>query len=132
MERSLVAQVNAVRRRYNRPVLSPDERVQNLARRYSLDMWERKFFSHNDPDGRQVNERLLAAGIRFDCVAENLGKVSNGKLMPIELLQAWMASAAHRHNIMDGRFTYTAVGIYYSPSQIYYITQIFFYRSQKH
>ena len=130
IEHTLVAMVNELRQQSRLPVLLLDARAQTLARRYSLDMWQRNFFSHRDPDARLVQERLLAAGISFDYAAENLGKVANGVLVPTELIHAWLASPAHRRNIFASDFTHTAVGIYYSRSQVYYITQIFLHRSR--
>jgi uncharacterized protein YkwD len=51
--------------------------------------------------------------------AENLGR---GNLGPDVMVAAWMASPAHRANILDGRLTRIGVGKFYANGQWVVVT----------
>ena len=45
---------------------------------------------------------------------------------PIEsIVQGWMESPGHRRNILDRRFTHTAVGVAFSEDGEIFLTQLF-------
>src|SRR3972149_7808146 len=43
-----------------------------VSRAHARDMWERKYFSHYSPEGKDVGDRLDAAGISYGLAGENL------------------------------------------------------------
>ena len=96
-----------------------------VARRYSRRMAEEGFFSHADPNGLTLKFRLVEAKIKSSERAENLSRVS-GFLNPVpEVVQSWMKSPGHRQNILEGRYTHSAVGIWITSDEQIYVTQIF-------
>jgi uncharacterized protein YkwD len=63
LEKKIHALVNKERRQRGLSVLSWDESLHRVARKYSQDMGRRNFFSHNDPEGRCFYDRYKAEGV---------------------------------------------------------------------
>jgi len=125
LEQQCLDEVNRVRRRNRLPQLSIYEELLPVARDYSRRMAEQNFFSHNDPEGRTVRERVEEADIRWRMVGENLA-YSNGYVNPVAAsLHGWMDSPGHRRNILDPDFRLTAVGVWIKPDGTVYFTEIF-------
>ena len=68
------------------------------------------YFSHVDPQGMDVADRLHAASIRFSAAAENLIRVQNATNPAAYAHQQFMASPDHRANILDPRFRRIGIG----------------------
>jgi uncharacterized protein YkwD len=114
-----------VRWRSGLPRLNFYEELLPVAREYSRRMAEQHFFSHNDPDGRTVRERVEEADIRWRMVGENLA-YSNGYVNPVAAsLHGWMDSPGHRRNILDPDFSLTAIGVWIKEDGTVYFTEIF-------
>ena len=124
-EKRLLEEINEWRiRSLSLPALEMDERTQELARRYSQDMAQRRFFAHVDPDGRTVEDRLAGAGIGFIAAGENLAKVEDGPLIPREVVEEWVRSKSHLKQIQNPFFRMTGIGIWEGEG-VHYVTQIF-------
>src|SRR5215813_5435833 len=83
-----------------------------VARGYSRRMAEEGFFSHTDPQGATVRERLLQAGIKYVALGENLSRAS-GYLDPVpDVVKNWTESAYHRANMLNREYKYAAVGVW--------------------
>jgi uncharacterized protein YkwD len=80
------------------------------ARLHSLDMFERDYFDHTDPDGKDPFQRMLAAGFRGNGGGEN---IAMGQTTPEQVMASWMASDGHCANVMRG--TYQLLGVGYHP-----------------
>lgn len=80
------------------------------ARLHSLDMFERRFFNHENPDGKDPFQRMGAAGFRGGSAAEN---IAVGQTSPAQVMQSWMDSDGHCSNVM--RRSYTMLGVGYHP-----------------
>jgi uncharacterized protein YkwD len=80
------------------------------ARLHSLDMFERDYFDHTDPDGKDPFQRMLAAGFRGNGGGEN---IAMGQTTPEQVMESWMASDGHCANVMRG--TYQLLGVGYHP-----------------
>ena len=88
-------------------------------------MAEENFFSHNDPEGRSVRERVNEARIKWHMVGETLA-LSNGYINPVATsLRGWMDSPGHRRNILDPDWRNTAIGVWISADGTVYFTEIF-------
>jgi uncharacterized protein YkwD len=88
-------------------------------------MAEQDFFSHNDPEGRTVKERIEEADIKWRMIGENLA-YSNGHVNPVAAsLHGWMESPGHRANILEPNFNLTAIGVWIKPDGTVYFTEIF-------
>jgi len=125
LEQQCLDEINRVRRRSGLPRLSFYEELLPVARAYSRRMAEQNFFSHNDPDGLTVRERVDEADIRWRMLGENLA-YSNGYVNPVAAsLHGWMESPGHRRNILDPDFSLTAIGAWIKEDGTVYFTEIF-------
>lgn len=125
LEQQCFDEVNRVRRRSGLTRLVFYEDLLRVAREYSRRMAEQKFFSHNDPEGRSVKERVDEADIKWQMVGENLA-YSNGYVNPVAAsLHGWMESPGHRRNILEPDFNLTAIGVWIGSDGTVYFTEIF-------
>jgi uncharacterized protein YkwD len=107
-ENAMLQQINAARAGADVAPLRMDPMLQQAARGHSLDMYQRRYFSHQTPDGRTPYDRLKAAGARYLTAGENIA------FAPDEG-QAWdslMQSPDHRANILNPDFRCVGVGAY--------------------
>jgi hypothetical protein len=98
--------LNTTRRNAGCGGLAWDAAVATVASRHSEDMVNRQFFGHTNPDGGDPFDRLHAAHIQFAAAAENLAL---GPRTAQDALEQWMASPAHRANMLDCTFTHHGV-----------------------
>lgn len=77
-----------------------------LAQNYAIDMVDRYFFSHIDPDGGNPDTRRKELGIKTN-VGENLAHAPSVYFAH----QALMRSAIHRENILDPNWDNIGIGI---------------------
>jgi len=142
--------VNKERAKRGLSALSKDKRLNKVARKYSQDMVERNFFSHNDPDGRSFYDRYKAEG--FECSirignttcmgAENIAQSNlfssyfykDGKTffnwstedkIAESVVKQWMSSKGHSANILTPYFKQQGIGVAFSDDGKAYITENF-------
>jgi uncharacterized protein YkwD len=128
LEEQCLGEVNRLRKAHGLATLDFDEDLLEVARAYSRRMAEEKFFSHADPEGRSVRERVNEAGISWRMVGENLA-YSNGYINPVAAsLRGWMESAPHKRNLLEEGFQQTAIGVWISSNGTVYFTEIFLKR----
>lgn len=150
VEKKIHELVNAERRKKGLPVLSWNEDLTRIARRYSRDMAERRFFSHDDPEGRSFIDRYRAGG--FECKlksgnaiclgGENIAQDNlyssisyvNGSLsyawksedkVAASVVKLWMESRGHRENILDPSFKRQGIGIAVTDDGRVFVTENF-------
>ena len=125
LEQQCLDEVNKVRQARRLPPLAFYDELLSVARGYSRRMAEQHFFSHNDPEGRTVRERVDEADIRWRIVGENLA-YSNGYLNPVAAsVHGWMESPGHRRNILAPDYNLTAIGAWIGIDGTVYFTEIF-------
>ncbi len=78
--------------------------------RHSRDMVRRGYFAHGDLVGRLARVGYLR-GRRSWTVGENIAWGSGPRATPRSIVSAWMRSAGHRANILNGRFREVGIGI---------------------
>ena len=102
------------------PAAAPDTRpvldMQTAAQRHSEEMSLGDYFEHKGLRGGTPLSRMRAAGYVYSSqigfeVGENLGWGTLWLATPRAIVAAWMASAGHRENILDGRYRDTAIGV---------------------
>lgn len=125
LEQQCLDEVNRHREMRGLGRLEMSEELLGVARYYSRRMAEEKFFSHTDPEGRTVRQRVSDAGITWRVLGENLA-YSNGYSNPVAAsMNGWMDSDSHRRNILDPSYRKTAVGAWISADGTVYFTEIF-------
>jgi len=100
--------------------LSIENRLQKLARAHTDDMVARDFYGHENPDGLTAPDRLERAHPELVVltVAENINLIKpvdpesmSGDEMAERLVQSWILSEGHRHNLLEPEFTHTGIAL---------------------
>jgi uncharacterized protein YkwD len=81
--------------------------LDQVARKYAQQMMNGNFVAHVDPDGKDVSDRVKAANIKYQLVAENVAVNETAVLAHKSLME----SPAHAAMILDERFTKVGVGV---------------------
>jgi uncharacterized protein YkwD len=96
--------------------LAVNARLELIAQSHSQDMASADYFDHTGPHGDSPESRMRAAGYLSGSVSgyeigENIAWGTLWLATPRSIVAAWMASAGHRANILDGHFRDTGIGI---------------------
>ena len=97
-EREVFILINKERENHGLPSLTWDAYVANIARAHSTDMMQNNFFSHTNLADQRPGDRVRAAGIAFNYLAENIAR---GFRTSESVVAAWMASPSHRDAILS-------------------------------
>ncbi len=99
--------VNSERRKLAIPELVWDKNLVPVARSHANDMWQRKYFSHFSPEGKNVGDRLSSFKIEYSFAGENLALAPTLKTAHKGL----MNSKGHRENILEPKFKKIGIGV---------------------
>lgn len=88
------------------PELIMDETLREVARKHSIDMFRRGYFSHIDPEGVSPFDRIREGGISFIAAGENLALAQTVSIAHKGL----MNSPGHRANILHTQFGKVGIG----------------------
>lgn len=99
--RDLFDLTNEFRVENGRRPLEWDDKLALAAQGHADDMADKNYFSHTQPDGDTLRDRLLDEGYRFSRAGENIAR---GQDSPEEVMQAWENSAGHRANLLNPNF----------------------------
>lgn len=92
------------------PPLQMSPALRCAARLHSMDMVERDFRSHDNPDGEGPLARMRKVGFTGVYWGEN---IAGGHYSARAVVEAWMSSTSgHCENIMNSRFKEMGVGLY--------------------
>lgn len=106
-EREMLELVNVERRRAGVEDLVMDEELVAVARKHSHDMWERRYFAHENPDGENAVHRMLEEEVDFARAGENLALTRSVE----RAHKGLMNSPGHRKNILDPEFRRVGIGV---------------------
>lgn len=81
--------------------LAWNDALTRAAAAHVQDMVTQDFFDHAGSDGRNVGDRMTAAGYRWRAAGENLAL---GPASIAAAVQGWLASPGHCAALMDARF----------------------------
>jgi uncharacterized protein YkwD len=113
--RSTVCLLNEERADRGLRELRLNPRLSEGARAHSLDMIDEQYFGHVSKSGRDVVDRLTRTGYlgraQNWAVGENLAWGSGGRSIPRRIVNGWMGSPGHRHNILSARFREIGIGM---------------------
>lgn len=116
--------INEIRQEQGLGELQANEKLAEVARRYSQQMAEQDFFSHTSPTGETPAQRVRSAGIGYRLVGENLFKSTNIPQPVSAAVEGWMDSPGHRENILRSQYRETGIGVW-QDGETYYVTQLF-------
>jgi uncharacterized protein YkwD len=117
-ELQMVDVLNADRKSAGLVALRTDSRLMTIARNRSNDMAAKNYFSHTQPDGRNVFDLIGAAKIawygageiiawnNYPTLATSIQAANNG----------WLGSSGHRPLIMSASYNYIGVGLALQPA----------------
>ena len=106
-EKKVVALVNAERAKYGLSALKISLELTNGARLKSLDMHDRRYFSHTSPTYGSPFAMMKSLGITYRTAGENIAR---GYSTADAVVKAWMNSESHRDNILNASYTEIGVG----------------------
>jgi uncharacterized protein YkwD len=128
VEAAIVDMTNDIRRRHGLAPLLVDGICRDAARAHSADMLNRHYFSHTDPEGRTLKERL-PANLAPRQWGENIWTGRGYDPRQIQqlaqvIMSGWMNSPGHRENILGPGYTHLGVGVMAMNQEIK-ATQVF-------
>ena len=113
--RATLCVLNAKRAGHDLRPLRLNAKLGLAARRHSLAMVRKRFFSHTSPNGDSFLDRIRAGGYlegaRSWSVGENIAYGSGARSTPRSIGRAWMNSTGHRKNILSTTFRSIGIGI---------------------
>ena len=104
-ESALLQAMNAARAAHGLRPLQADPRLERAARGHSRTMLRTQSFAHGD-----FTARIRRAGVRAPCVGENLAWGSGALSRAQVMVNMWLASPAHRANLLRPGFRTVGVG----------------------
>jgi len=107
LEAKMLDLVNNERRKVGLPPLQPDPELRKVAVAHSADMFQRGYFAHLTPEGKDPFDRMRDAHVRFTLAGENLALAQT---LPIAH-EGLMNSPGHRENILRTGFGRVGIGI---------------------
>lgn len=106
-EKEVLQLINEQRKANGLEALVIDAEVQRVARIKAQDMVDNNYFSHTSPTYGSPFEMLKNFKVSYQTAGENIaGNSSNSAAV-----KAWMNSAGHKANILNGNFNYTGIGV---------------------
>lgn len=96
---SIVKSTNEARQAHKLPPLRENALLDKIASARAKDMFEKQYFAHISPAGKQASDFAQEFGYQYKVLAENLtqGYFTTGKKM----VDGWMQSPSHRQNIVS-------------------------------
>ena len=117
----MVQLVNQARVKAGRQPLKVSKVMTEIAGAYSQDLFTRRYFSHISPEGKDVGDRLQAAGIAYQEAGENLAYAPDVATAH----QGLMDSEGHRKNILNPEFNRMGIGVIDAGVYGMMFTQVF-------
>lgn len=106
-EGDMFIKINQERKKLAIPELVWEPTIVPVARDHAKDMWERKYFAHVSPDGKDVGDRLQTSKVSYSFAGENLALAPT----TVTAHSGLMNSKGHRENILDSRFKKVGIGV---------------------
>jgi uncharacterized protein YkwD len=109
---ALLYMINTARLENGLPALNANQAINVVAQYRSQDMIDREYFSHQTPEGKNINNILQEFGVMFAACGENIQYASPPSWATPELFfSSWMDSDFHRANILSGNFSQIGISI---------------------
>ena len=118
-EMNLFELINAEREKRNLQTLTWNDDLAKAARKHSIDMACRGFFSHTNPDNLTFADRVSDAGYDYYGVGENIYAGDEVFNSPYRAFRAWFYSTDHFVIMTHPSLTEVGIGYIYSPGSRY-------------
>ena len=115
VQHSTLCLLNEQRKAHGLRRLRANETLERVATAYTRRMVSDGFFDHVAPSGSTMLGRVRATAYlrktRSWALGENLAWGTGSLSTPAKTMDAWMASAGHRRNILDASFKEIGIGV---------------------
>lgn len=108
LHRAMFDALNAYRTQAGLPTLIYSRRLEIAADAHCQDLWNRRFFDHINPDGRNPGQRAVLVGFCHEYVGEN---IAAGQSSVQTVMTAWRNSPAHNENMLEPQYRYVGMGV---------------------
>jgi len=98
--------------------LKCDKGLMESAFLHAKDMCDHDYFSHDSIDGRDLSDRVNAAGVQWNSIGEN---IAYGQSNAAAVHEAWMNSPGHRANILTAGFGRIGIGYFLCQGRPYWV-----------
>ncbi len=121
LEAKMLAMVNEERTKRGLKPLKNDPEMIEVSRMHSRDMFERGYFSHHTPEGKDPFDRMRALNVKFVTAGENLALGQTLKICH----EGLMNSPGHKANILRPHYGRLGIGVLDGGFRGLMITQSF-------
>jgi uncharacterized protein YkwD len=150
LEGSIHILINRERGKHGLSLLAENDALVKIARGHSTDMANRRYFSHDSPEGHDFSFRYRQGGyscalrigntvyggaenifqnVRYNSVTTVNGEAyydwNSEEQIAETTVRGWMDSPGHRKNILTPHWRSEGIGVFLSPDDKVYITQNF-------
>jgi uncharacterized protein YkwD len=108
MREQMLARVNRERLAHKLAPLRRHPRLDDAAQAHAADMFARRYYSHDTPEGKTAMERIQALGYRAKYAGENIAR---GQYSVDEVMDGWMESKTHRDHLLSPVFDDAGFGL---------------------
>ena len=122
VEQLIFKLVNEERAKANLSPLSYNSSLEKYARIKSQDMGNRAYFSHEDPEGKYITDKMKEDGFSYSAWAENIAYLSentDANYLANTFMNNWMNSSGHRANILTNNCTSIGIGVCSINGKVY-------------
>jgi uncharacterized protein YkwD len=104
----MLARVNRERAAKKLAPLRRHPRLDDAAQAHADDMFRRRYYSHDTPEGKTTMDRIQALGYRAKYAGENIAR---GQYSVDEVMDGWMTSKTHRDHLLSPVFDDVGFGL---------------------
>jgi uncharacterized protein YkwD len=108
VRREMLARVNRERAAHGLAPLRRHPRLDDAAQAHAQDMFTRRYYSHDTPEGKSAMDRIQAVGYRARYAGENIAR---GQYSVDEVMDGWMESKTHREHLLSPIFDDVGFGL---------------------
>jgi uncharacterized protein YkwD len=108
VRREMLARVNRERAAHGLAPLRRHPRLDDAAQAHAQDMFTRRYYAHDTPEGKSVMDRIQALGFRARYAGENIAR---GQYSVDEVMDGWMGSEVHREHLLSRIFDDVGFGL---------------------
>ena len=108
MRREMLERVNRERISRGLAPLRRHPQLDDAAQAHARDMFARRYYSHDTPEGKSAMDRIQAFGYRARYAGENIAR---GQYSVNEVMDGWMESKTHREHLLSPVFDDVGFGL---------------------